>query len=237
MLKNVLALGVCVALSGCVIHIDGSSGKRADHKITQTLSLEASELDKLVADVDAGNIEIIGVEGLESIELTANILTTKDKNYTLTLARSGKEAKLIAEKHPEIGLVWYSGNSPRIDLLVKVPARFNVQLVDDSGDIKISKVNGNIDINDDSGDIEVLGGHNVTINDDSGDIVVMNATGFVDIEDDSGDLSVLNVKGSVKINDGSGDIEINGAGGLEIVDAGSGDLSIKNVNGKVMVAD
>lgn len=237
MLKNLLALGVCVALSGCVIHIDGNSGKRADHKITQTLSLEASELDSLSANLGAGDIHIIGVEGLNSIELTANILTTKDKNYTLTLARDGKAAKLVAEKHPEIGLVWYSGNSPRIDLTVKVPARLNLNVVDDSGDIKVAQVNGNIEINDDSGDIEVLGGNNIKIIDDSGDIVVMNAMGYVDIDDDSGDLSVLNVKGSVKINDDSGDIEVNGAGGLEIIDAGSGDLSIKNVNGKVMIAD
>ncbi|MFC3032645.1 DUF4097 family beta strand repeat-containing protein [Pseudoalteromonas fenneropenaei] len=239
MYKLLSAAVMTAILSGCVIHIDGKSGKRADVRETEQLQLDATGLRGLVADTDAGDISIEGVEGLDKVEILAKIQTTDARGYLITLERDGDKAQLIAKargKEPA-GFAWYSGNSPRIDLVVRVPQGFTLDLDDDSGDIAISGLQGDITIEDDSGDIVLSGGAKVTIHDDSGDILVSNATGDVSIEDGSGDMLVKNIKGSVYINDGSGDIHIDGANGLTIADAGSGDLSIHNVKGNVKVAD
>ncbi|CCQ10503.1 lipoprotein, putative [Pseudoalteromonas luteoviolacea B = ATCC 29581] len=235
MFKKLTLLAVGLSLSGCVIHIDANSGKRATERLTETLTLDAKTLSTLNADLVAGDITIRGIEGLDTITVEASILTTKEKNYEFSLTKSGKTAELIA--HHNDGISWYSGNSPRIDLVVNVPSHFNLDIEDGSGDIDIQNVNGDLIIDDNSGDIDIIGGNNIEIEDGSGSINIVDSKGNVTLDDGSGDIRVVNVAGKVKIDDGSGDIVVDGANGLEIVDAGSGDLSINNINGKVQIAD
>lgn len=237
MLKKLVVVGLAMAMSGCVIHIDGNSGKKATEHVTESLTLNAQEISLLTADLGSGDIKIIGVEGLTEIQLSANILTTSERNYRLTLEKRGNKAELVATQNVEVGLVWYSGNSPRIDIEMKVPSTMALNLDDDSGDIEITNVKGHIEIEDGSGDIGLLNTGSVVIDDGSGSIDIKNVVGNVDIEDGSGDLVIANVSGKVKISDGSGDIDVNGAERLEIVDAGSGDVAINNIRGSVVVGD
>ncbi|WMN61954.1 DUF4097 domain-containing protein (plasmid) [Pseudoalteromonas xiamenensis] len=237
MFKKLVVVGLAIAMSGCVIHIDGNSGKKATEHVTESLTLDANDIKLLTADLGAGDIKIVGVEGLNEIQLSANILTTPEKNYQLTLKRRGNTAELVATQKVEIGLVWYSGNSPRIDLELKVPATLALDIHDESGDVSIANVKGHIELEDGSGDIDISNSGSVTIEDDSGSISIKDVVGNVDIEDGSGDLVIQNVTGNVKISDGSGDIDVNGAERLEIVDSGSGDVSINNIRSTVVVDD
>lgn len=237
-------------LSGCIIHV---SSVNADVKKQQQLALSSAELKALIIDADAGSLQIKGNENADEISVTATIYTNEEQNnYTLTLKQQADKAVLIAKHYNKtLGIQIYNGDSPTIDLVVTVPSHFNLDIDDDSGDINIDSMQGNITLDDDSGSIDINSANNVTIDDDSGDISLQNirgnvqidddsgsitinkVTGNLSIEDDSGDIEVDNVNGLVTIKDGSGDIRVNNTRGLTIIDAGSGDLSIDNINGPV----
>lgn len=252
-LKATFALTTVTLLAGCVIHLDGK-GKKADVEIQRTLSIPAQDLSKFDIDAGAGFLHVRGVEGQTDIQVVADIVTTKEKDFTLTLDTSGRTAFLVAEHNRTSGY-WY-GSSPRINLTVTMPRAMMVNIEDGSGDIDIRNIDGSLVIDDGSGSAEVTGikgdveiedgsgdiyMKNVTgsvlLDDGSGSLVVENVTGDVSIDDGSGDVTVLNIGGTVTVDDGSGDIDVNVAGGLNIIESGSGGLNIAKIKGEVSIDD
>ncbi|MFT4926276.1 MAG: hypothetical protein ACI8WB_002374 [Phenylobacterium sp.] len=244
---SVLAIPLLSAslLSGCVIHIDTSS--RPSEHYSQQLSLPASHLNQLNIDADAGDLRIVGVVGLETIEVKADIWTYDGNNngdgYELTLTKRGHNggAQLTASHDSHFDF----GQSARIDLEVRMPAKMALKIDDGSGDISINHINAKVIIEDGSGSIEVVNQNddltiddgsgsinitnlvgNVEIVDGSGGIEVSHITGDVTIEDSSGDIQVSHVSQAVKIEDGSGDIDITAVNTLEIGESGSGDVNV-----------
>ena len=59
MYKTLSAIAMATLLSGCVVHIGGSSNP-ADTHIERELELDASQLSKLVAETGAGSLKIVG---------------------------------------------------------------------------------------------------------------------------------------------------------------------------------
>lgn len=250
---SILAL-FTTALSACVIHVGGNKGQKANVQLSEKLELDTAGLRKFDIEAGAGDLTIRGIEGQTNIIVEASIFTTKQKDYQLTLRKSGETAMLVA-KHDSHSGFWV-GSSPRIHLQITMPLELALTIDDGSGDISISNVmngitiddgSGNILVNqvakdvvidDGSGDIVVknLNG-NVWIDDGSGEIYVADTNGNVDIEDGSGDLTVTQVTGVVTVDDGSGDISINTAGGLTIIESGSGGLAISGIKGNVSIDD
>ena len=208
-------------------------------------------MQQLQADTGAGSLEIVAEEGRNDVELIADIYFYDAEDIRLSLQRQGKAAVMEAG----FSQSYYQGNSPYIDLVVKVPARFGLTLDDGSGNTDIRGLKGDLHIEDGSGDLFINGGNNATITDGSGsltvrqlsgalqledgsgDLLIENISGDVTIDDGSGDLTVRAVGGVVTIDDGSGDISIDGAGGLTITDSGSGGLKLNAINGPVNIND
>ena len=88
-----------------------------DHQ-QRELSLDAQDLQALVAETGAGSLEIIGVEGLTQIKLVADIYSNDDSKVILTLEKKANKAQLKAdfESHSS-----FSTYSPYIDLSYKCP--------------------------------------------------------------------------------------------------------------------
>ena len=244
---TVLAAGL---LSGCVIYVGNGHAGDLQHE-ERTLALNAVNLSQLIADTGAGKLDIVGEDGRTDIELVANIYYYNADDIRLSLVNRGSTAKLDAG----FNHAFHSGNSPYIDLQVKVPARFDLQLDDGSGDTDIRGLNGDLQITDGSGDLHIRGGNNARITDGSGALSVRQLTGSLQLEDGSGelllediagdvtvddgsgDLTIRAVGGVVTIDDGSGDIDVDGASGLTIVDSGSGGLKLNAINGPVNIND
>jgi hypothetical protein len=229
MQKRILILLVATWLPGCVIYVgDDDYSRNLQHEFrTQTLS--ASGLGQLIATTGAGKLEIIGEEGREDIEFSADIFAVDPAAAELSLRAAGSSARLIANVRDGSR----QGNGAHIDLIVKVPARLGLDLKDGSGEISIRGLQGVVLVEDDSGHLALDGAASATIKDGSGHMVLENITGTLFVEDGSGDIEIRNVGGEVTIRDGSGDIRVRSAGGLNILNSGSGDLSIQDVRGEV----
>ena len=252
MYKTLSAIAMATLLSGCVVHIGGSTNA-ADTHIERELVLDASQLSKLVAETGAGSLKIIGSDSSDKITVNADIYTNEALNYELSLSQHGDTAKLIAEHDLQDGFHIHINQGHSIDLVITMPSKLALELDDSSGDITIKGLNNTIKVDDSSGDLTIDGGKSVYIDDSSGSLYVTNIQGDVEIEDGSGDTTVENTKGAVtiedgsgdvvvrhvagtvKVDDGSGDIRVNGAGGLIVEDDGSGDLDIDNVKGEVKI--
>ncbi|MEH8018409.1 DUF4097 domain-containing protein [Rheinheimera muenzenbergensis] len=250
MKTSILTIATATLLSGCVIYVGNGHAGDLQHE-ERKLAVNAVDLQQLVADTGAGKLAIHGEAGRDTVELVANIYYYDAADIRLSLQSRGKAAVLEAG----FSQSFYQGNSPYIDLVVKVPAQFGLKLDDGSGDSTISGLQGDLDIEDGSGELRVEGGNNANIKDGSGELTVSQLTGSlrvedgsgslqikniagdVTVDDGSGDLTVRAVAGKVTIDDGSGDIEIDGAGSLTIVDSGSGGLKLNAIAGAVQIND
>jgi len=213
-----------------VIHIGG--GSSPDQHSTKRFELEASALTQLVATTGAGSLLIQGEAGRTTIEVVAEIHSYEGLDADISLEARGSNAQF----HASLSKSFVNGNSPYIDLIVKVPTNFGLVLDDGSGDTVIEGLTGALQVTDGSGELRIDGGSSLRVEDGSGDLFVRNIQGAVTVDDGSGDLGIEKIAGVVTINDGSGDIRVNQAGGLTITDAGSGELDIDQINGAVSIA-
>lgn len=246
MKQLVVTLTAISLLSGCVIYVgDGHAGTLQHTE--RTLKLDSNGLQQLVANTGAGKLQLIGEEGRTNIEVNASIHYYSEEDIRLSLTGSGSQAELQAEFSNSFSM----GNSPYMDLVVRVPSGLTLDLNDGSGATDISGLTGDITIEDGSGELSLSGGRNVrvtdgsgslqisdisgnlSVEDGSGETLIRHVAGDVTVQDGSGELSVSNVGGAVSIEDGSGDINVDGAGALTILESGSGGVKTKNVKGNV----
>ena len=233
--KPLSLIGGILLLSGCVFHISPSV---ASIKQTQQLSLPSNNLEYLNVLSGPGSLEIKGSPNATSISVDATIFTADiEDEYELTLEQDGKQAKLVAQNKSRIGLSFYSGQSPHIDVVVTVPSNLNLDIDDGSGNIVISAMQSNINVEDGSGSIEINSGKNLSIEDGSGDIALENIHGNLDLTDGSGSIYINNINGNAKIDDGSGETTISNVHGTLNIDDGSGNLIVKHVDGAVKIDD
>lgn len=213
----------------------------------KALSLPGEGLKELRIECAAGRLEVVGVEGLDRIEVRADINAEGvdsdemeeflEERVRLSLEKRGDRAVLVSRIEARIGL--FLVNSPWIDLSVRMPRALALEIEDSSGRIVVEDVGGDVFIDDSSGDIRAarLGGR-LGIEDGSGDIDIRDVAGDVAIEDGSGDIDVVATGGSVRVDDGSGDLVIDGVGADVIIeDSGSGEVRIANVRGRVIRHD
>ena len=222
----------------------------ADFKDIRNLTLDAKGIDKLEIDCGAGYLEVYGEDGLNTIEVEAEIFVDD---------LSGKKAKSFLEKHMRLELdsrgskarlnsyfednrsflsTLFNRYDARINLIVHMPANMILDIEDGSGYIRVRDINEEVSIDDGSGDVELtdIGGR-VEIDDGSGEIELTAINGTVRIDDGSGDLEARDINGNLYIDDGSGDMRIQNILGDVEIDDGSGELVIREIDGNVIVDD
>ncbi|WP_372871914.1 DUF4097 family beta strand repeat-containing protein [Shewanella sp.] len=225
--KSVIALALT---SGMIF---SSVVAAADEQLRE-LSLPASSLTGLNAEVGAGGFTLKTSADTDTVTVTALIGHQGDREPELKLEQRGNDAFLVA-KFPA-NTSWF-GKSPYIDITVTVPANFNLELEDGSGDIHISGLKGNIKVKDGSGNIELMGGNTVSIEDGSGDIELTDIVGTLSITDGSGDIDISNVGGNTHIKDGSGNIQASDINANIEINDGSGNIDVSRVAAKVEITD
>ena len=214
------------------------------YRETRSFEIPAGGILAMQVHCGAGGLKIIGDEGHDDIEVTAEIEADgtdrdtfrylADKIVQLELRRENDRALLYSQAlNPP-----FVNNNLRIHLEVQLPAKMNLRIIDGSGPIDIMNLAGDLTLDDDSGAIRV---RNITgrilIEDGSGDIEVEDVRGKVEIVDGSGNMVVQYVSGDLTITDASGAIEVNDIGGSVTVSDGSGDIDIYRVEKNVFIRE
>ena len=237
--------------AGCDLDITGLGSCRYDRDFSEVAGVSGADVVSVIAE--PGDLRVVGRAGtnvvrvygtacaddardLDDIEVVVQRVGTSIRVLTLMPAgaRIDTHANLVVEV-PEWMLVDIDHQDGRID----VSNVSGLSIYDDSGDIYVDNIFGDVDINDDSGDMQLRNiDGNVWILDDSGQIDVRQVDGEVAVEEDgSGDLYVRDVLLDVWVGeDGSGDIVAEDVRGDFIVDYdGSGTITYRNIGGLVLL--
>ncbi len=245
----------------CLLIFQYSSSATADwckYTADIKLTLDLSDSETLAISAAAGELEIIGVAGVDEAVIRGKVCASKEAwlEESSVATTSGKQAQInvVLPEH-ESGWSIFGGNYLTLDLRIEVPENLSleisdssgdlslknvadVNLQDSSGDIDIENVRGELVIRDSSGDIDIdhLDGNLTIIADSSGDIYVENVNGEVLIKrDSSGDISVAHVsKNFIVERDSSGDINATDVGGdFRVYKDGSGSIHSKDIKGQI----
>ena len=214
---------------------------------TRNMQLPAAGIDQLTINCGSGSLTVSGREDAADISVRAEIVVERtgreearemlEDRLILSLERRGARAVLISEFDNDGWGFWrnLSGRREvRVNLTIVLPAGFDVDIDDGSGDIEISNV-GDTVIDDGSGNITIRNAGELYIDDGSGNIDVYDVAGDATIDDGSGDMILSGVNGHVVIDDGSGNIEVSEVEDGVKVDGGSGNTVLKDITGHIDV--
>ncbi len=214
------------------------------YQAEKNLTLPADGILKLSIDAGAGSLKIEGVEGLSSIEVTAEIIVRGlsdrriddflNDHLLFSLKKEGAEAVLNGYFKSDHFRLFF--REALVNLTVRMPKAMALYVDDGSGWLTINNIRGEVTIDDGSGEMtaENIEG-DLIIDDGSGDIEARNITGNVRIDDGSGSMTITRVGGTVTVDDGSGGIFIKDVEKDVILEStGSGDVETANIRGRII---
>jgi hypothetical protein len=251
----ILLAGTAAWAYGATSGHDGSRliQDRCRHSRDIAVSVDARNLQQLVLNARAGSLEVRGGDG-STIRARGTVCASDGDLADAAMLRSDHGQGVA---HLDVDLPDTRGREyVRMDLVVDMPRSLALRLddssgrlsvddvaaatvTDNSGDLRVTKIAGDVDVDDGSGDIQIADvTGDVRVHDNSGDIHIRQVHGGVTIPDDgSGDIRITDVDHDVLVrDDGSGDIVVAGVGGdFTVEHDGSGDIRYRDVKGKVSI--
>jgi hypothetical protein len=223
----------CLLVSGLVQAWGGCEHER---KIEESMRVSG---DSLAIDARAGDLEIVGDTGSDTVTVRARVCASKAEwAEKAGVAMSSEGDARVEVIVPETsGMGGWGNHYLTVDLVVRVPADLALDVRDSSGDVDMNGV-GAVSIKDSSGDIEIFRAASVVVEDSSGDIELEQITGDVTVaQDSSGDIRGRDVGGSVVVvRDSSGDIRFRDVGKDFLVERdSSGDVVAQGIGGDFAV--
>ena len=234
-MKRYLSVLLVPLLAGCDLDLtDLNVSCDLDRDFYESIAAGTASTVRVIAE--PGDLRVEGRPGLTEVRVTGRGCASSRVDLDqieLVVQRSGDAVRVLA--------LVPSGTSvsAKLDLVVEVPEYMLVEIDHQEGDIDVTNVSG-VGIVDDSGDIlldRIFG--DVDISDDSGLIRMRDVIGDVYLSDESGEIDVQQTDGGVYIDfDGSGNVLIRDVGtDVYIIEDGSGDITVENVIGDLTVEE
>jgi hypothetical protein len=234
MRRNTVWLLLALPLSACDLDLtDLGVACNFRRNFDEFASVTGSDRVRVIAE--AGHLRVEGRVGLTEVRIRGDACAEVGSdlnNVDLVVQHVGTTVRVLSLA-PSAGAI-----RTRLDLVVEVPDWMLVEVEHEEGDVVVERVAG-VDVFDDSGDIR--------IRDIAGDVLVLDGSGWVDVDDvtgsvvveddQSGDLTIRNVGDDVDIiSDGSGNILVeNIFGDFRVGFDSSGTISYRNVGGTVTI--
>ncbi|HKW87271.1 MAG TPA: DUF4097 family beta strand repeat-containing protein [Candidatus Acidoferrales bacterium] len=122
------------------------------------------------------------------------------------------------------------------DYTIQVPHATEVHLVNGSGDMVISGIQGPATLTTGSGDITADRiGNDTIVKTGSGTVELSDIAGEVEATAGSGDITLNHVQRAARVHTGSGNITVDNPGESASIVAGSGDIQVSNPSGDLRV--
>lgn len=266
-------IGSILILSACAVHAE-----ECKFSAQRNLDIDPAGLRTLLLTLGSSDAHVRGVAGLAKIEVRGKACASEQgrlAGLTVEQSRSGDTMTVTPHQADEQTFSLFGSSYAYIDLDVRMPATLalaikthsgdadvaDVAALDyssHSGDLLLSRVQGDVALDTHSGDVRAADIGSLTVRRaGSGDVhankvhgavkvghVGSGDLGFADVDKGvhvdsvgSGDVRVDRVGGDVVIDAiGSGDVDVDGVGGnFTVKSAGSGDIDQRNVKGKVDV--
>jgi hypothetical protein len=228
------------ALAGAVFVAPAVGQSNCRYEADRSAMIRASSGDALRLIARAGSLTIRGVDGLEEVRVRGRACASSEELLEELVLETDRSGSTIRVEVPGIdeGGGWFStaNRYAALHLDIEVPKGMAATIEDGSGDARIEGL-GALSVVDGSGDLEIsdIDG-DVDIDDGSGSVRVSDIEGAIRVDDGSGEIDIRDIDGNVEIDDGSGSIDVrNVTGDFVVRDDGSGGIDYANVTGRVDV--
>lgn len=238
-----LALMLALVLTGCSVQVTNNGVSVQHHGCNYTASYQeeiaAGDAKQLEVNARAGNLTIVGKEGITHIRVEGRMCTSDER----LLNQMGITTKQDGERVQVDVLLpnMMTNASAWVDLTIEVPAHMTARVDDSSGSTIIEGMAA-LDLTKGSGDLtlsDIKG--KVTVHEKSSGRIVIRKLG-----DDlilgrigSGDLDVQGVSGSVQLDSkSSGSTRVEETGRSVVLgNIGSGDLRVSGTGAQVILRE
>ncbi|MEO7324272.1 MAG: DUF4097 family beta strand repeat-containing protein [Dokdonella sp.] len=202
--------------------------------------VDAAGLASVAFALGSSDVTVEGVPGLAKVEVRGKVCASDQAwlaGITVDQQRAGDRLTITPHEDRTANWSWFGSSYAYMDLRVRVPAKFAVNIKGSSGDAEVSGVAA-LGFDTSSGDLQVrhIAGP-LTIEVSSGDVTGEDV-GAVEVQrTSSGDINLRDVRGDVQVGRaGSGDLQFDHVGGgVKIGSVGSGDVSVSHVDRDVEV--
>jgi DUF4097 and DUF4098 domain-containing protein YvlB len=256
-MRSTIWLALLALAPAAVMASDDNCKFRAD----RAAGTDAKGVEKVVIRVGAGDLKVTG--RANEIRIEARGVACAGKQELLDAAQISvrREGNVVyvetALPQNDADWSWGKNDYATIDLGIALPSSLPVNAIDSSGDavfedlkmltlqdssgdLRVERIAGAVDLSDSSGDLRIAHAGSVRLRDSSGDIEIDQVRSDVDVQlDSSGDMEIRHVDGNVEVEqDSSGSIRVEDVKGSVKVDSdSSGDIYAGRVGGDFTVSE
>lgn len=187
----------------------------------KTFKTNSNEL--LSVSVSAGDII---VNSWDKNEVSITVLGDEDINEYLDFIfeKTDNGISVRTEKKSDWS-GWFK--SPKYKIKATIPSKYNSKLKTSGGDIKLSDVQGELEIATSGGDITVIDSKgNLSAKTSGGDVKSVNFDGDSELKTSGGDIDALNNNGSVEAKTSGGDVKLIISNGKVKASTSGGDIEL-----------
>ena len=181
-----------------------------------TKSFNVSEGGALTMDVERGSIEIDTQKG-DTVKVkvimkarASNEAGAKEifEDYKIDFKHTGSDVTIDAEWEGRKGF-FSRGNNLRVQFLIAVPEKYDLDLRTSGGSIEVSEIEGEVKVRTSGGSLkfDTVKGE-VWGRTSGGSIKLEGCTGNADVDTSGGSISIGKVEGEVKANTSGGSITV-----------------------------
>ena len=205
-----MKIAVASALLACALVVPAHA-EDCKHTAHRTANSAGPDIERVVIEARAGDLVVSGGQGRDvTVEGRACASTAELLDGSKLEIRRDGNTVYVRTVLPDISDALFGFNRyAYIDVRVAVPKTATLKIDDSSGDMDVSDVQA-ATITDSSGDqrLERIAG-DLDVSDSSGEIKIANVGGELRLKDSSGDVDVDGVQGDVVVDlDSSGDLDI-----------------------------
>jgi DUF4097 and DUF4098 domain-containing protein YvlB len=180
-------IGLLSGLVGLLLAVPAAADR-----VEESLDVEPGEI--LEVRVPSGNVEI-ETHGEDRVEIHGRVTGLID----LVVERDGGRVRVFTEKR---GLPFAFG---RVELRVRVPEEFGVDIVTSGGHVEVEELQGPVDA-------ETSGGR-IDLSQIEGDVRVRTSGGSIELREIEGDVKAFTSGGSIRGSEIEGRIDVGTSGG------------------------
>jgi len=189
-----------------------------------TLHVDLTDADVAVGTSSSGTAEV-------TISLRSNDMEWARDRFERTNYGARLDGNtVIVESDEEPRNSWVSGKWMSVNVEVRVPSRFDLEVSTRDGDIEAASFEGNARMRSQDGDIRVesLTGDDIDLGTQDGDVRAARLAGAaIVLRSQDGDIEVDTVRGALAAHTQDGDIHIGAAEAPEIeLDTSDGDIHV-----------
>lgn len=200
---------------------------------TYRRSFDVGDGGRLNVDTDVGSIEVRAA-GSGRVEIEVEASGSRADELELDFSQNGDDVTVRADFPRQRGWFNWGSSGIRVEFVITVPERYDVDLETSGGSISVSDLAGEVLAETSGGSLDFgrIRGP-VRAHTSGGSIRLEGSEGDAEVDTSGGSIKIGDVEGRVKANTSGGSIEIDRARGRVDADTSGGSIRVDEVMGAI----